>query len=151
MKKGFTLIELVVVMGIFVALLGIATINLSGAQSRTTLNSAVEVFIADLKSQQLRAMAGEEDSTGGPAPYGVHFENSEYILFQGASYLSSDPGNFDVSLPTGTEFFPISSDIIFASGSGEVSADFVITIRRTGSTAQKTINLNRYGVVEEIE
>ena len=150
MRKGFTLIELVVVMGIFTTLLGISTINLSGAQLRSSLNSAVEVFVTDLKSQQLRSMVGEDDGGGSAQSYGVHFESDSYTLFEGVAYSPVDPNNFQVNLPGNTEFFPINSDLIFAIGSGEIASDTIVTIRRNSGGGQKEININRYGVVEEI-
>jgi prepilin-type N-terminal cleavage/methylation domain-containing protein len=148
--KGFTLIELVVTMGIFVALLSIATINLSGTQARTSLQSATEVFLADLKSQQLRSMVGEDGGGGSASSYGVHFESTSYTLFNGASYSGADPSNFTVNLPANTQFVPVNSDIVFGIGSGEISGDTVITIRRASDGVQREINLNKYGVVEAV-
>lgn len=150
MRKGFTLIELVVTMGILVALLSIATINLSGTQAKTSLQSATEVFIADLKSQQLRSMVGEDGGGGSASSYGVHFEPTSYTLFRGSSYSASDPNNFTVILPANTQFIPVNSDIIFGIGSGEISGNTVIAIRRGSGGDLREINLNKYGVVEAV-
>jgi prepilin-type N-terminal cleavage/methylation domain-containing protein len=150
MRRGFTLIELIVVMGIFAALTGIATINLSNARSKTSLTSATEVFVADLKSQQVRSMAGEEDSGSSASAHGIHFEENSYTLFKGSSYSPSGSRNFRINLPQGTEFSPVNSDVVFEVGSGEIAGDTVVTIRRVSDGNQKEVIINRYGVVEEI-
>lgn len=151
-SKGFSLIELMVVTGIFATLIGISTISLVGAQRKSYLNAAVIVFIADLKSQQLRAMVGEEDGSGAAADYGIHFETGSYTQFRGSygttNFVSDLPGNTNVLTD-----FP-SSQIIFERGSGEISGFLIgantVTFQDTNNGTQKVIKLNRYGVVEEI-
>ena len=83
--KGFTLIELVLVMGIFSTLIGITSLSLFNIQHATALSADVNVFIADLKQQQLKAMVGESDGVGGSGyGYGVHFTANNYTLFRGS-------------------------------------------------------------------
>ncbi|HSW48213.1 MAG TPA: type II secretion system protein, partial [Candidatus Saccharimonadales bacterium] len=52
-QKGFTLIELILVMAIFSTLIGITSLSLFNIQHRTALSADVSVFTADLKQQQL--------------------------------------------------------------------------------------------------
>lgn len=151
-SNGFTLIELIVAMGIFATIIGITSINLLNAQRKSTLSATVQVFIADLKSQQLRAMVGEEDGSGAAADYGIHFETGSYTQFRGSygttNFVSDLPGNTNVLTA-----FP-SSQIIFEKGSGEISGFSIgtdtVTFQDTNNGTQKVIKLNRYGVVEEI-
>ncbi len=147
--RGFTLIELLVVIGIFSTLIGISSISLMSAQRRSYLNAAVDVFTADLRSQQLRAMVGEEDGAGYAVDYGVHFETSSYTQFRG-SYGTS---NFVFDLPGSTNVvttFP-SSQIVFVKGSGEIVGFSeglnTITFQDTNDSSQKIVTINRYGVV----
>jgi prepilin-type N-terminal cleavage/methylation domain-containing protein len=151
-SKGFSLIELMVVTGIFATLIGISTISLVGAQRKSYLNAAVNVFIADLKSQQLRAMVGEEDGSGAAADYGIHFETGSYTQFRGSygttNFVSNLPGNTNV-----VTAFP-SSQIVFEKGSGEISGFIngtnTVTFQDPGSGDQKVVTINKYGVVTEV-
>lgn len=146
---GFTLIELLVAIGIFSTLIGISSISLINAQRRSYLSAAVDVFTADLKSQQLRAMVGEEDTSGNAADYGVHFETSTYTQFR-SSYGTS---NFVFDLPGNTNVvttFP-SSQIVFIKGSGEIAGFSdglnTVTFQDTNDGSQRIVTINRYGVV----
>ncbi len=148
-RKGFTLIELLVAIGIFSTLIGITSISLFSAQRKSYLSASVDIFIADLKSQQLRAMVGEEDSSGNAADYGVHFETTTYTQFR-STYGTS---NFVFSLPGSTRVittFP-SAQIIFLKGSGEISGYSdglnTVTFQDTNDGSQKIVTINRYGVV----
>lgn len=151
-SNGFTLIELMVVTGIFATLIGISTISLVGAQRKSYLNAAVNVFIADLKSQQLRAMTGEENGSGAASDYGIHFETSSYTQFRGSygttNFVSDLPGNTNVLTA-----FP-SSQIIFEKGSGEISGfangTNTVTFQDPGNGDQKVVTINKYGVVTDV-
>ncbi len=142
-SKGFTLIELGVVMGIFSTLVGIATINLLNTQHKTTLTASVNTFIADVKGQQLRAMVGDTDGQTSTNDYGVHIEESSYTLFRN-TYGTSDSV---INLPPNLEFAIPNTQVLFAKGSGEISGPVSIIIRDTKDGNQKTININKYGIV----
>lgn len=153
-QSGFTLIELVVVMGIILMLFGFVSFNLIGVQRGTSLNSIVDVLASDMASQQTKAMQGSGLSSGNS--YGIYFEESKYTLFQGTIYSPSDINNFIVSLDSGVVFtnvtFP-SNSLVFSPRSGEVN-DFsngqnTITIFDSQGTKTETITVNRYGVRSE--
>ncbi len=148
--KGFTLIELLVVIGIFSTLIGISSISLMNAQRQSSMTAAIQVFVADLKSQQLRAMTGEEDGAGNVADYGVHFETTSYTQFRG-SYIQGNASNFKVDLPGNTQFFPINSDVVFAKGSGEIAGEVIVTIRDINDGSQRALTINKLGVIESVE
>ena len=155
MKKGFTLIEVLLVMGLFAILAGLVSMNLLRPQTQASLEGTVQTIIADVKSQQLKAMSGDSEGQAAAQQYGVHFETSSYTLFQSSSYVPGDPANFVVSADNLqlTTTFPL-AQIVFARRSGEITG-FVagstgITILNTQSGQQKTITLNRFGVIDSI-
>src|SRR3989344_9266975 len=78
--SGFTLVELMVVMGIFALMLGFTSINLIRPQTQANLDTTVTTLVSDLKEQQIRAMTGD-----GPSDYGVNFEPGRYTLFTGSN------------------------------------------------------------------
>ena len=150
--KGFSLIEITLVIGVFFILIGLVTMNLFKTQHTSQLSSTVNSFLADYKEQQIKAMAGDTGGTGALANYGVHLENSSYTLFRG-TYGSAD---FSVNLPPGTQFLTTlpGSQVLFLKGSGEVSGfvngENTITLKDTGDNSQQTITINKYGVVTSV-
>lgn len=142
---GFTLLELLVVMGITTILLGFVTINLLKIQHNTSVSGASDTLIADMKSQQMKAMSGASSDN-----LGIHFTSSNsYILFHGT--YADDSTRFTVSLDD-----PISilnspgNEIIFSKLSGEVAgAPYTITIKNTAGVEQQTLTVNQYGVIRD--
>lgn len=145
------MVEFLLTMGIFAILAGFATINLVNVQQRNSLNTTVDVFIADLKEQQLKAMVGDTEGSGIISNYGIRFSSSQYTLFRN-SYGTS---NFVINLPavmTVTSTFP-SNEIVFLKGSGEISGyggTRTVTLTDTTNGQQKVLTFNRYGVVTSI-
>lgn len=145
-RSGFTLIELMICMGIMFILLGLTTTNLLGAQRSTSVTSTGESLIANIKSQQIKAMNIANVSRG------IHIESSRYILFSGSTYDATAPGNQPVA--TDAELLSSTfagSSIIFESLSGQLlnfsPVANTITIKSAGGNEQKILTLNRYGVV----
>lgn len=156
LKRGFTLIETIVVMGIVFLLLALVAPNFLNFNSKTTINTAVDTFITDLKNQQIKAMTGDTEGRGIPDSYSIYIQPGSYTLFHGANYSQQDTSNFLVPIDSQYQIsttFP-SNKIIFASGSGEIDG-FVnnqnsVTIRETSTGSQKVIILNKYGTVTQI-
>src|SRR5258708_9123759 len=97
-SSGFTLVELMITMGVFIILIAIATPNLLGARNQVQVNTGVQTVIADIKNQQLRSMLGETQGRTTTDTYGIHFETTTYTLFHGASYSLADTTNSLVPL-----------------------------------------------------
>jgi type II secretory pathway pseudopilin PulG len=154
MKKsgaGFTLTELMVVMGVLIILFGFTGISLVGFYRRPVQRGISDVLTADLRSQQLKAMMG--DSGGGAnSSYGIYFSQNSYTLFKGSVYNPNDPTNFTVNLSEGITFtditFPLST-IVFQKGNGEMAnwaagaSGVSTTDSQTGQLTQ--LRINRYG------
>lgn len=146
-QNGYTFIELLVVVAILGIMFGLAAINLLNAQQTTSLKTAEETLIADMKNQQLKAMNGIDNS----GSFGIHFPvpgNNTYVLFQGNTYDPLSSGNYTVSING-----PISingTDIVFNKVSGEIygyTNPVDITVKNTNDSSQKVIELNQYGVI----
>lgn len=151
-KSGFTLIELVVVMGILLMLFGFLSFNLVGVQRKISINSTADDLVSDMASQQTKAMSGEGSISG--ESYGIYFQSDKYTLFKGTSYSSSDSNNFVVSLESGISFSNINllgNSIIFSNRNGELSSfsqsQNSVTINDSQGQKTETITINRYGVV----
>lgn len=151
-EHGFTLIELGIVFGIMALLTGFITLNLVNVQKTTSINSTIDALVSDIKSQQIKAMAGA--GATGTENYGIYFQSDRYILFTGIAYSSTNSSNFTVMLPSNIEFanstFPNNS-LVFLRQSGELSGATdslsTITIQDTSGFDKKTIKVNRYGAI----
>jgi prepilin-type N-terminal cleavage/methylation domain-containing protein len=154
-KKGYTLIEILLVLAIVGILLSITMVSLSTVQQNTYQNSSLDILLSDIKLQQLKSMSGNLE-TAGTAPFGVHFETNSYTIFQGNSYVNGTSGNFTVPLNPNVEFnnilFP-QSRILFNRGSGEITGfttgNDSVTMVNTTTGDQIVIRFNRYGVVTQ--
>ena len=156
MKSGVTLIEVLVVIGILLTLIGMASISFLPFRSRSTLDTAVTTLISDTKSQQIKTMAGDTEGRGTNDNYGVHFDTNSYTLFHGSIFNPQDTSNFTVALNDGIQIESTfaSSQIIFSIKSGEVisfsETQNSVTLEDTVEESSKTVNINRYGVITQV-
>ena len=156
-KRGFLLIELAIIFGMMAIFVGMTTINIFGSSRKASLTATVDTLVADIRSQQTKAMTGTTDNLGLPPAYGVHFDTNQYVLFHGSSYSASLLSNATVPLDTRERFTNIlftNGNVIFASRSGEfigyVPASDMVTINQLDSGESKVVQLNRYGIVTSI-
>lgn len=147
---GFTMVELLVVMTIFVTLVGIASINLVGAKQRTSLNTSAEILIGDFRQQQMKAMIGDTEGRASADKYGVHFETDSYTLFNGSVYNPADTENFNIELGDNISFSNLPSDVIFERVNGQTGSANTIVLRDNTTNTLKTIQYNVYGVVTDV-
>ena len=157
-RYGFVFIELIVVASIIATLLGIVYVRSTDIERRAPLTSSVDTVIADLGGQQTKAMVGESNGSGIVANYGIHFETNTYSLFTGASFNSADTTNAVFTLPTNitvNHTTLLNNTVNFAKGSGEVAGYTeganTVTLRQGLSAEEKTITINRYGIVWQVQ
>lgn len=151
-EAGFTLIEIIITLGIVLMLSGVTTFNLLHTQTAATVDSTVDTLVSDMNNQQLKAMVGVKSTH--PGSYGIYFMQDRYVLFWGSTYDVTSLANFSVPLDQGIMFtgttFP-NNALIFTKLSGEMSgytpSNNSVTLKSTSGNSQKTITLNRYGVV----
>lgn len=150
LKKGFSLVELILVMSIIATLIGLITINFVNIHQTASLDSLVQDFVSDIKQQQIKAMAGDTEGSGSANPYGVHIDTNRYVLFRGSSYSSFDSSNFNVNLPSNMQFILPASDVMFQKIKGEISAASSFTLKDITNGNVKTITINKYGVITSV-
>jgi prepilin-type N-terminal cleavage/methylation domain-containing protein len=155
-QDGFTLLELLIVLGIFSLLIGFVTLNLGGVTRSVTVSSMASTVAADIRSQQVKAMSGSGNGNSA-SDFGIYFEQGRYTLFTGSTYTSSNSTNFVVNLDSGLVFSNISfpaSTIIFSQRAGEISgyssSSSSITLASSTGSERKTIHINQYGVIDSI-
>lgn len=125
--KSFTLIELLLIVGILIILVGLAIPAFRFFQKETDLNNSTEEIINTLRLAQNKTLASEGDSQ-----WGVYFSTTsvpnQYILFKGVNFVSRATSSDEShNLPSSVEI----SEINLTGGFPNVIFD-----RVTGATNQ---------------
>ena len=146
---GFTLIEMIIIMGIIVLLLMIASINLFPIKHKTSLSASVQALITDIRQQQIKSMSSE-------SAQGIHFETETYTLYKGSSYASGND-KFVVNLGDQIQFSSIPPDqqINFAAVSGEITgyqpSANTIVVKNMVTGEQRTLSFNKFGIFFHVQ
>lgn len=156
-KRGFVLIELIVVFGMMAVLIGMTVLNVFGSKQKASLTGVVDTLVADLRNQQTKAMSGVTQSGVGQSGYGIRFAANQYTLFNGTTYTSSDPTNVVITLDPRITFSSIqlpNNNVIFASKSGEFigysAASSALTAQQIDTHETQTIHFDHYGIITSI-
>lgn len=125
-KRGFTLLEVIVVMALTTVIGGITLFVTMETYSRSALHTEKDSFIALLQRARMLSMnnicLGEcEDGR----PHGVHVTDGGYVLFQGVAYDPNDPLN--TTFPAEPSLKRAGSlmerDVVFTALSGDSDCD----------------------------
>ncbi|HSW89385.1 MAG TPA: type II secretion system protein [Patescibacteria group bacterium] len=153
-QRGFTLIELMITISVFLILLAFAAPNILRTRNSAVVNTSIDTVLADIKQQQLKSMVGDTGGSGNASSYGVYFGTTSYTLFKGSTYNSSDTTNVVVPLEGSVQFSNVTllnSQVVFARGTGEISGfvtgqdSFSLSEPSGGRVTSATFN--KYGVV----
>ncbi|OHA59543.1 MAG: hypothetical protein A2589_01625 [Candidatus Vogelbacteria bacterium RIFOXYD1_FULL_46_19] len=166
--KGFTLIEVIVSLALFIVLLGLFLPVALSYLSASHLADTTTGVQSALREAQAKAKWQKNDQS-----FGVKFLSDTYVLFQGESYASRDESEdlifglpagvttscesewvFDSqtsrpppALPAGVTT-SCESEWVFTSQTGRPTAVGSITI--TAGTRSETIEINKLGLIETL-
>jgi prepilin-type N-terminal cleavage/methylation domain-containing protein len=150
MRRGFSMIEILLVLGITAVLATAAAINLQGRKSSAELTTTAGNIVSLLREAQSRSM-----SQASSTAWGVHFENgtsSFYALFSGTYSTSSREAVY--SLPAALQYVTstVASsryiEMTFAQISGLASGSSSVAIARKSSpSSSSTITLDPSGAI----
>lgn len=152
MMKSFTLIEVLVIIGIMVILMGLALPAYRSFQDESDLNNSTEEIINTLRIAQNKTLASE-----GASQYGVFFDTSipyRVIMFKGENYTTRD-SSFDKinKLPDNIEIYEINltggeSEVVFNRINGETSQAGNLSLRLINNPLKiKTIYIENSGQI----
>ncbi len=163
-KKGFTLIEILVVIFIVGLLSAVVFSNFRQGEKEYSLNANAQGLISELRKAQSMAMSGAGVSSGSYYGYGIHFSEdsaNSYILFGDKDNdrrydsdeliktitlsplirikeLTASPLDVFFESPDPTTYFN-------ANSSPGVSVDIVLEIE--GASKTKSVHINTSGLI----
>ncbi len=145
--KGFTIIELVLVLTILGATFGFSVFAYQNSQVRADVNAEVSGLVAQLRLAQSNAASGQNNTS-----HGIHFETDSYTAFSGISYNPADTNNFIVPLPSQVTIANISlngngSEVIFTTPDGTTTTYGTLDMTSTAIGKTVTITINPIGTI----
>lgn len=142
--RGFTLIELVIVLAITLMLSAIVGALSSNTLPKTQLKSESEAVVETLRRAQALSIAGKHDQL-----WGVHFTGTTLTLFAGASYDLRDTQYDQVhTFASGITVAGL-TDVLFAALIGETSNTGTITLTADATSETESVTVNARGLVEK--
>jgi len=169
-NKGFTLVEMLVVLSIIVIITGIVIFNVGTEQQNSALLRSAQNLSLNLRRAQSFALSSKTYKTVGvPCGWGVHFNgigSTSYVIFADlASFADCSDRDF-IRAGDGSEDFETTnfdagvnisslssnlSDVVFTPPDPTVkfipdqTSASVIMINKNGAT--RTININKTGFI----
>lgn len=148
-EKGLTILELILVLGIFALIAGVASVQLANFQRGTVLEGASKDIVSALRLAHDKAMLGEDGNVNGQGdPWGIRFANSTadtYASFYGATYNVNNVKETVYLSPPLAFTAPTegnNTDVLFTKLSGTTTAS---TITITDASQSKTITVDASG------
>ncbi len=140
LNKGFTLIEVLVVLGVFILLAGATAILSLNSINRSTVSSERDLIVQMLLGARARALANVDQMRQG-----VYIDSSNIIAFEGDTY----PGVNQRSTPRNSAITvsPSPTTLVFDRLSGSAySGAGTVTLTQSGQSY--TIDINSEGRIE---
>lgn len=155
-RKGFTLIEVLVMTGIIVVLSGAVLFGGLAGQKRHEVTRAVQQVTADLRRAQNLAISGKTQGGVSPAGYGLYVNAGNYALFYNQNTNKQHNGASvvleTIALPSGVNLGPTGTSIYFVPPdpttyiNGSASGSLVFTV--SGAAVSKTITIYASGRID---
>lgn len=148
-KDGFTLIEILIVVGVFAILGAIVTYGFYSFFRTSEMKTAVDVVQAELRDARAKTIAAAGDSR-----HGVHFESDRVVVFAGAAYSASDPNNEIEVMPPGITIGTIAlngggAEVIFDRLSGNTAQYGSVTLSHVShDVPDKIISISAAGMID---
>ena len=155
--RGFSLVEVLIMVGVVGVLSVMVSPYLADTLTRKDARIYAEEAMDALREAQSSVMSGRDN-----ARWGVHFEETRFALFSGASYVDGDPGNIVHELSGQTRIVSVSlspggscavdtgvgnCDVHFVNSRGTpTEAGSIVVTADDGATW--TVTLNDQGMID---
>jgi len=143
-SAGFTLVEMLTVLGLFALIAGLGLFISMDAYRSSSFHSERDLVIALL--EHARAQAVNNICTGGSCAdglaHGLEVTNNTYTVFQGSSYASRDATQDQIFDANPTVTLSGDAEVVFAQLTGAVASPKVMTFREGEKVSTTTVELN---------
>lgn len=139
-SKGFSLIEMVIVLSIVVLLSSIGAGFYVNYGKNIEMNSVAETIVLNLKQAQSKAMIGESGSK-----WGLHFVNAATDYYE----VFSTPTDYSYAYKVILSTNYLSSGAIFSDPVDSSTKDIIFN-RISGSTSLASVAIVSFGIVKII-
>ena len=139
-NKGFTIIEIIVVIGLIVAILAFGSIFDINSFSRELARGETSTLVSVLNKARSKSMNNLYN-----APHGVYIDTNDFVIFRTSSYNPTEPTNEKFPRNTNVAISGMNS-VIFERLSGEPNTTGVFTL--SDGTNTKTIEIKSSGLIE---
>lgn len=138
--RGFTLIEVILVIGLSVVLIG--AFSFLGAQTirNQEFERAEEIIKSEIFDAQAKSISGTDDSN-----WGVAFMESQIISFRGSSYVGRDTRYDNIVDFSDAVIISGASEVVFNRIDGGTLFPITLTISAGGRTGH--ISVNTHGAI----
>ena len=147
MKKGFTLLEVVVSVAALMLVFSAGWFSFSSYAARRELESGATRVAALIIEARSKTLAGENSSA-----YGVHFEQDRAALFRAPTYVSGSADNKTEMLARRTLISSIdftNSEVVFKRLTGAAVSSGSVTLSVRGNLSLiKIITVESVGTIE---
>ncbi len=145
-QTGFTMIELLVVMGMLTIIAGMSMPFFQSFQASTDATTYATTFQHMARRAQQQAFARLESSS-----WGIFFDDAhkKYVLFKGSSYAGRDTSYDDERTypPAFTMTTSFGNELIFSAGTGATSASGTVQIVDPNGVT-RTVTIGTNGLVQ---
>jgi prepilin-type N-terminal cleavage/methylation domain-containing protein len=147
-KKGFTLIEALIVIAILGVMVSVSVVAFKTFKTSQGLDKDTELVIETLQQARTQTLSSQNASQ-----YGVHFASSTVTLFTGNSYSAVASTNlvypfYSADTVLSTSLAGGGADVVFARLTGETTQNGTITIASSATTTYRTVTIYKTGLVE---
>jgi prepilin-type N-terminal cleavage/methylation domain-containing protein len=151
-QRGFTLVELLVVMAILIIVFAGSTYYFDGVFRKVSLSQSLIKNASTVKTTLEEARSYTVSAKSGSV-YGVHFDSNQIVLYKGSIYSVGAAGNSVRVLDNSVTISSINlngggSDVLFQKISGETDKYGSVTLRLVTDTSKtKVITIGKAGLI----
>lgn len=143
--RGFTLIEITIVVAILTFLATFGVVVSLDFYRTYAFRSERNTIVSLLEKARAASLNNIDDVS-----HGVHFDENNFVLFEGTSYSSGDLNNLNFASSSSVKLTSNSSlpvDVIFARLSAETTP-ITFTLQDLASNRTDTISINIVGQID---
>jgi prepilin-type N-terminal cleavage/methylation domain-containing protein len=143
MKRGFSLMEVLVVLGIALVVAGFSLISGLDSISRSVVHSERDTLVTILTSARTKSLANVN-----AVPHGVRIDATDFTLFEGPAYVAGASGNRLTARTAAVSITGVSLplDIVFTQLSATTSS--AVSLALSDGAGNQSVTVNSEGRID---